>query len=141
MQGIRTIKYNGKILAHIFKSNLTSDGVKFLTPESYSLQLGLLEHKKGVLLKSHQHNPELKYKVDTTQEFLYVEKGKVKVTYYSNDWKKVAAIILTKGDFLLHIDGGHGFEMLEKSRLIEVKQGPYPGDAKAKLFSEDLKIQ
>ncbi len=136
MLSIQTIKYKGKILAHIFKKELKANGVKFLTPDSYSLQLGLLEHKKGVILKSHQHNPDVKYKVDTTQEFLYVEKGKVKVTYYSNDWKKVKEVIMHKGDFFLHVDGGHGFEMLEKSRLIEVKQGPYPGENIAKIYKK-----
>lgn len=134
MLNVQTIKYKGKILAHIFRNSLRAEGVRFLTPDSYSLQLGLLEHKRGVVLKSHQHNPDVKYKVDTTQEFLYVEKGEVKVTYYSNDWKKVRTFVLKKGDFILHVDGGHGFEMLKKSRLIEVKQGPYPGEKAAKIY-------
>jgi hypothetical protein len=27
------------------------------------------------------------------------------------------------------VSGGHGFEMLEETEMIEVKQGPYTGDA------------
>lgn len=134
MINIKTIKNKGKILAHIFKKELKSEGVKFLTPNEYSLQLGLLEHKKGVILRDHQHNPDIKYKVDTTQEFLYVEKGKVKITFFSNNWEKITEEILGKGDFLLHVDGGHGFEILEDARLIEIKQGPYPGEKIAKIY-------
>ena len=33
--------------------------------------------------------------------------------------------ILNKGDVILLVNGGHGFEMLEKTEMIEVKQGPY----------------
>lgn len=36
--------------------------------------------------------------------------------------------VLVAGDVILLATGGHGFEMLEPSELIEVKQGPYPGD-------------
>ena len=43
---------------------------------------------------------------------------------------------LGPGDFLLSLTGGHSFEVLEDVRLIEVKQGPYPGDAYAKRFRE-----
>ena len=33
--------------------------------------------------------------------------------------------ILNKGDVVLLAYGGHGFEMIEDSEIIEVKQGPY----------------
>ena len=36
--------------------------------------------------------------------------------------------ILNAGDVILLAAGGHGFEMLEDSEIIEVKQGPYAGD-------------
>jgi hypothetical protein len=132
----KTIKKNGKVIALIFKKNIKSSGVKFLTPIDYTLQLGLLQHPKGKILEDHIHNPEIKYWVDTTQEFLYIEKGKVKVKFFDNDWSLVAEEILTGGDFMLHVSGGHGFEILEKCRMIEVKQGPYPGEKMAKIFPQ-----
>ena len=33
--------------------------------------------------------------------------------------------ILNEGDFIILINGGHGFKMLEETEIIEVKQGPY----------------
>lgn len=134
---IETIKHKGKILCHIFRKKIKSNGVRFLTPDEYTLQLGLLEHPKGTTLRNHAHNKKIKYNVDTTQEFLYIEKGKVRVYIYGNKWEKVANRILKAGDFLLHIDGGHGFKILEQCRMIEIKQGPYPGEKMAKVYEEE----
>ena len=39
--------------------------------------------------------------------------------------KYLMSKILNKGDVILLVNGGHGFEMLEKTEMIEVKQGPY----------------
>jgi hypothetical protein len=130
----KTIKKNGKIIALVFKKGIKAKGVRFLTPEDYTLQLGLLMHPKGKTLKAHQHNPNVKYWVNTTQEFLFLEKGKVKAKFFDDGWLLVAEEILTAGDFLLHVSGGHGFEVLEKCRMIEVKQGPYPGEKVAKVY-------
>jgi hypothetical protein len=132
----KIIRRNGKIIAIVFKKTLRARGVKFLTPANYTLQLGLLEHPKGKVIRDHQHNTKIKYWVDTTQEFLYLEKGKVKAKFFDDEWNLIAEEILMAGDFLLHISGGHGFEVLEKCRMIEIKQGPYPGEKMAKVYKE-----
>lgn len=131
---ILEIKKNEKLFALIFTRELSCSGVKFLTPNEYPLQIALIEHKKGKEIRKHIHNPDIVYEVNTTQEFLFVEKGKVKATIYDEDWTVIDEIILSAGDFFLHIHGGHGFEVIEECRIIEVKQGPYPGDKKAKIF-------
>lgn len=135
----KIIKQKGKIIAIVFKKTLRAKGVRFLTPDDYTLQLGLLEHPKGKILNDHQHNPRVKYWVNTTQEFLYLEKGKVKVKFFDDNWGLVEEEILRAGDFLLHISGGHGFEVLEKCRMIEIKQGPYPGEKMAKVYPDAMK--
>ncbi len=135
---VRIIQYQGKVLAHIFShSAKVKSGVNFLTPDDYTLQLGLITHPKGYKIREHIHNPKIKYKVDTTQEFLYIEKGKVKAKFYNDKFELVRNAILSQGDFLLIVGGGHGFEVLEECRLIEVKQGPYPG-LNYKLFREEV---
>jgi hypothetical protein len=35
--------------------------------------------------------------------------------------------------------GGHGFEMLERTEMIEVKQGPYAGDQDKTRFESTRK--
>ena len=59
-------------------------------------------------------------------EVLLIEKGKVKIKFFDNnqsDLKKDK--ILTKGDIIILFQGGHGFKILEKTNIIEIKQGPY----------------
>lgn len=134
---LRTICFDNKVIAHIFYKKIKSEGVRFLTPDSYTLQLGLIEHPSGKNIRDHIHRQDIKYKVDTTQEFLYIEKGKVKVRLYSEKWDKIEEVILNKGDFILLISGGHGLEILKDCRIIEIKQGPYPGDKLAKLYRDE----
>ena len=104
-----------------------------MTPHNYPLQIGLLEHPAKKTIRAHRHR-NLKYKVNTTQEFIYMESGEVEATIYRNDWTVVKKVRLKKGDFILSITGGHGFRVIKPSRMIEIKQGPYPGDKKAKIF-------
>ena len=41
---------------------------------------------------------------------------------------------LHAGDIILLVSGGHGFQVLEEVEMVEVKQGPYAGDADKKRF-------
>lgn len=133
MSNMQIVQDGEKTLALVFRNSLKADGVKFLTPSSYPLQIGLLEHPTGKAIRAHRHR-NLKYKVNTTQEFIYIESGEVEATIYRNDWTVVKKILLKKGDFILSVAGGHGFRVIKKCRMIEIKQGPYPGDKLAKIF-------
>lgn len=136
MAELERIEHNGKLYAIIFRKEIAvGDGVKFLTPPDYPLQLGLIERKKGYSFRPHIHK-DMHYNVNTTQEFLYIERGRIKVSVYDHDWVLLHQTEMTSGDFLFAVTGGHSFEVLEDTRLIEVKQGPYPGDQYAKRFKE-----
>ena len=56
---------------------------------------------------------------------LFIKNGKVRVDFYDDEQNYLESRILLKGDVILLAFGGHGFEMLESSEIIEVKQGPY----------------
>jgi hypothetical protein len=45
----------------------------------------------------------------------------------------VAETELCAGDIVLLASGGHGFEVLEDTKIVEVKQGPYDGKSKDKV--------
>jgi hypothetical protein len=47
---------------------------------------------------------------------------------------EVESVLLKGGDILVLLDGGHGFNILAETKLIEVKQGPYDGQKKDKNF-------
>ena len=136
-EGKEIIEKNGQIFALVFRKSNRPDGVNFMTPDDYTLQLGMIGHPAGRHIRDHVHNPHIHYKVDTTQEFLYIEKGKIKATIYDYGWNVIAEVILEAGDILLQVSGGHGFDILEPSYLIEVKQGPFPGDKLMKFYRDD----
>jgi len=75
----------------------------------------------------HVHNA-VQRNVHFTQEVLVIKSGKVRVDYYDDDRSYLESRILCQGDVVLLAYGGHGFEMLENSEMIEVKQGPYAGE-------------
>jgi mannose-6-phosphate isomerase-like protein (cupin superfamily) len=63
-----------------------------------------------------------------TNEVLFIKSGRLRVDFYDTNQKYLESRILDRGDIILLIVGGHGFEMLEATEIIEVKQGPYVGE-------------
>jgi hypothetical protein len=124
---IDIIKRNNTILSVIIRENYRSEGIEFFTPDDFSQQLGYMNRKKGYSIPPHRHNI-VERKVTLTQEVLYIKSGKVRVDFYDDDQVYLESRILNKGDVILLATGGHGFEMLEDSEMIEVKQGPYVGE-------------
>jgi hypothetical protein len=121
-------------LALILRSSFKKEGIEFLTPNSYSQQLGYMGRHRGYVIAPHVHNPVAR-EVMYTKEVLFVKSGKVRVDFYDDEKNYLESRVLNTGDVLLLAFGGHGFQMLEDSEIIEVKQGPYAGDADKTRFS------
>jgi mannose-6-phosphate isomerase-like protein (cupin superfamily) len=81
----------------------------------------------GYKIEPHVHN-SVSREVHYTKEVLFIKNGKIRVDFYDNNKNYFESHILYKGDIILLAFGGHGFEMLENSEIIEIKQGPYAGD-------------
>ena len=124
---IETVKQGEIILAIIIRANYEGDNIKFFTPDDFSQQLAYMNRPQGYVIDPHVHNVVTR-KVHLTQEVLLVRKGKVRVDFYDDDKKYLESRVLQTGDVILLASGGHGFEMLEPTEMIEVKQGPYAGD-------------
>lgn len=124
---IKKINNENLNFAIIIKHDFTSDGIHFFTPDSYSQQLGYMNRPKGYVIEPHLHN-QVKREIFYTSEVLYIKKGVVQVDFYTNEKKYFCTEILSKGDVILLIEGGHGFVILEDSEIIEIKQGPYAGN-------------
>jgi len=124
---IDRILSSGKELALIVRASYRAEGITFFTPNTYSQQLGYMKHPKNHAIQPHVHNP-VPRAVEYTKEVLIIKSGKVRVDFYDEDKNYLESTILEQGDVILLAFGGHGFEMLEESEMIEVKQGPYAGD-------------
>ncbi len=130
---MREVKHNGQLLAVIVDRDYRREGIEFFTPGQFSQQLGYMSHPKGYKITPHIHLP-VPRQVHYTQEVLFIKSGCVRADFYSEERVYVESCILRAGDFILLAHGGHGFEMLERSEIIEVKQGPYAGEEDKKRF-------
>jgi len=124
---VKQITHGNKILAIVIKRNFQKDGIEFFTPNEFSQQLAYMKRPAGYIIKPHIHNI-VERKVEYTQEVLFIKRGKLRVDFYDDNRNYLKSIILTEGDVILLAHGGHGFEMLEDTEIIEVKQGPYAGE-------------
>ncbi|MCK5082402.1 MAG: hypothetical protein KAR31_05805 [Candidatus Omnitrophica bacterium] len=127
------IVYNDEVIATIIYAEEIEPGVHFYGENDNSLQVGKQLRMKGEKLGPHKHLPVKVERQETLQEVLYIEKGKVKVIFYDDQWGETDARVLNKGDMILLMRGGHGFEMLEETVMIEVKQGPYDSAATQRM--------
>ena len=126
-EGLEFCHMNDELYCIIMRSGFDSEAVTFFTPDNFSQQVGYLPHKKNSIIKPHMHLYNRR-EVFYTQEVLFIKKGKVKVNFYNSDEKYVFSEIIGHGDLILLCRGGHGFEMIEDSCMIEIKQGPFLGE-------------
>ena len=131
---IERIVHQNRELALIIRKNFYNEGIEFFTPDTYSQQIGYMNRPAGYVIQPHVHNP-VKREVQYTKEVLFMKKGRVRVDFYDDDQNYLESRILSAGDVILLAFGGHGFEMLEDSEIIEVKQGPYAGEADKTRFN------
>ncbi len=124
---IEKIETNKGILAIIIYHQYRENGIQFFTPGDFSQQLAYMNRPKGYVIDPHVHNL-VKREVHLTQEVLLIRKGKVRVDFYDDQKNYLENRVLETGDVILLAAGGHGFEMLEKTEMIEIKQGPYLGE-------------
>lgn len=124
---IENVIHNEKLLSVIIRANYKSDGIEFFTPNDFSQQLAYMNRAKDYVIPPHVHNA-VQRDVHFTQEVLVIKSGKVRVDYYDDNKNYLESKVLNQGDVILLAYGGHGFEMLEDSEIIEVKQGPYAGE-------------
>jgi hypothetical protein len=132
---IETITHGLEPLALIIRAGYDQPGIQFFTPANFSQQVASMRHPAGHKIAAHVHNLQLR-QVLYTQEVLFLKRGQVKVNLYSSDREFIGSRIIGAGDLILLCGGGHSLEMLEESSMIEVKQGPYAGDADKTRFDE-----
>lgn len=121
---IENIIHNGLVIAIIIQNEYHHDGIKFLSDESFSLQIGYMSRPKGYQVIPHIHNPVERNTIGT-QEVLFIKKGKIRIDFYSYEQVYLESRTLTEGDVIFLIGAGHGIDILEPSEIFEVKNGPY----------------
>lgn len=141
---IERIQHAGEELALILRRSYRAEGISFLTANDYSQQLGYMNRPANYVIPPHVHN-EVAREVRFTKEVLFIRSGRVRVDFYTEAQAYIESTVLEAGDVILLAFGGHGFEMLEASEIIEVKQGPYVGEQDKTRFAavsaQDIKLR
>jgi mannose-6-phosphate isomerase-like protein (cupin superfamily) len=141
---IETIRNLDQTIAIIIRAEYRAEGIQFFTSDIFSQQLAYMNRPSGYVIPPHVHNP-VERDVVWTQEVLFIRSGKMRVDFYTDGRHYLESRTLSTGDVVMLVAGGHGFEMLEPTEMIEVKQGPYSGDKDKTRFepvpAEQVKLK
>jgi len=132
--------YHGELeLALIVRRTFRKDGIEFFTPGEYSQQMGYMNRPAGYVIPPHVHNPVAR-EVPYPKEVLFIRSGSLRGDFNSEAQEYLESTELFAGDVILLSQGGHGFEMIEPTEIIEVKQGPYAGDGDKTRFEPGPRV-
>jgi hypothetical protein len=133
---IKDIIIDKKVVAKVFRyRNKKIKGIKFFTPSDLNMQIGSMNHSKNHIIKPHFHINRKKI-IKQMSELLIIFSGQLKVFFYKKNKLRAKSITINKKDMILLISGGHGFKVLKKLEMLEIKQGPFLGDKDKKRLQE-----
>ena len=132
--GIETIEYNGTKYAEVIWAGTVVKTTTFFSPAESSFQFGLLAHEAGFSEPPHFHLATTRAISDLQQMFV-VQRGVVAVDLYDDDGNHLREIILRAGDAIVLVHGVHAVRVLEDMQCISVKQGPFLGTERDKVFA------
>lgn len=130
---IESIQVDGKQVAIVVRSGFKPHQTTFISAPTDNLQLGFIVYAEGKSIAPHIHK-NVERRISGTPEVLYVKTGKTRAVFYAHNREKRADVILEQGDVIVLLDGGHGFDMLADTVLMEIKQGPYLGENDKERF-------
>lgn len=120
------IKKGDKIFAIAILNNHKYDNLKFYTKNQIDFQLATMLRPKDEVIKKHEHFKEPK-KINSISKFMFIKSGKISINIFENIKSKrpIKSIILNTGDCILVFYGAMSFKILKRTKIIEIKQGPY----------------
>jgi hypothetical protein len=121
---IERITHGDNLLAIIVRKHFDKEGISFITPNDFSLQLGYMKHYEGHEIKPHMHHLVYRETIGT-QEVLLIQEGELRIDFYSVDKQYLESRKLSAGDVILLVSAGHGMTVLKPVKMIEVKNGPF----------------
>jgi len=125
---VKNIIIDNKVVAKVFKyKNENFKGINFFTSNDLNMQIGIMGHSKNHIIKPHFHINRKKI-IKEMSELLIIFSGQLKIYFYNKKKLRAKSITINKKDMILLISGGHGFKVLKKLEMLEIKQGPFIGE-------------
>jgi hypothetical protein len=133
---VEKIVSRDKVFAVIIRAALPHEGYNFVSEDKDSMQVGVNHYKAHTIAKPHFH-PPLERQVFSTVEVLHIDSGEAVLQLYDDDQRRLHKTVVGAGDTIILLAGGHALEFSKDTRIVEVKQGPYFGREKDKIFFKD----
>lgn len=134
MKNIEEIENSkGKILALIARKKLDNEGVNFITDAKLPFQMAVSNYPPKTKISPHIHMAK-RVVVSQSLEMIHIDQGKAVFTIFDEKRQPVTKAVLNTGDTILLIAGGHSINYTQKTKIVEIKQGPYFGKGKDKII-------
>jgi hypothetical protein len=133
LENIEIIAVDGQTLCYVIRQATRPEKTTFITPPDAKQQVGFIVYPRDSVIPRHAHKP-LERHIVGMAEVLVVRSGHCQIEVYDDAKKLVATRDLYQNDVVLMVGGGHGFQILEDTVLLEIKQGPYLGADDKELF-------
>jgi hypothetical protein len=130
---VESIEYNGIRYAELIWADTQVEQTTFFSPANSSFQFGLLAHGAGFVEPPHFHQP-FRREISDLQQMFVVQRGVVAVQLFADDGRLLREIVMRAGDAIVLIHGVHAIRVLEDMQCITVKQGPFLGAERDKVF-------
>ena len=128
-KNIKNIIHNDELYSSIFDLDNISEGLDFLTNDDAFVQVGTWKYEKGKILDAHYHNT-LERKSYITQEVVLVLEGIIVCNLYTTDGEFIASEEIKQNQLIIQYQGIHEYEIINNSKVLEIKNGPYFGPDK-----------
>jgi hypothetical protein len=129
---IERVRWRDEVYALIVRAHLPRHGYNFVTDPKDELQLGVNHYAASSRIAPHVH-PPLARQLSGTFEMLHIDDGEATLSLFDpDDGARFYSTRLVGGDTVLLLRGGHGLEIHQSTKIIEIKQGPYLGADKDK---------
>ena len=128
-------KVDPSVLLHtiIRADDINENRLDVSNPEEF-LQISVFQIHDGKTFRPHKHIPCEKV-MTLPQESWIVISGSVSVFYYELDDTLMGEWVIGARDATVTFRGGHTYKALsDYTRIYEIKNGPYTGQAEDKVF-------
>jgi hypothetical protein len=135
-------RVNQSLLLHLILDELDfSDRLEIIHEDNF-LQLASMSLLEGQEFAAHKHlDKDVNFRKFHAQESWVVMSGAVAVTYFDIDDTEIETQIIETGGVSITLHGGHSYKVIENSRVLEFKTGPYLGRDADKIFLAEQKKQ
>ena len=124
MQKVYSNVTPGMLLHTCFSLDSMPRGRTDMVDGKEGMQVAAMLVNQGKSFQPHRHMSRLR-DFQITQETWIVISGRIRVSYYDLDGTYLSDAILIAGDVSITFRGGHGYDVVEDSEVVEVKLGPY----------------